>query len=139
MSKIEELFSDLDAGVSALERARANFRRYRASVLKSAVEGRLTQKWCESHVVRSTGFSRNQDAAQPEDRLKEELQTIEPASKLLARILRDRRQRWEQQQLATYKSKGKKPPKNWQTKYKGSAAPETANLPQLPNGWCWQR
>ena len=42
VSKIEELFSDLDAGVSALERARANLRRYRASVLKSAVEGRLS-------------------------------------------------------------------------------------------------
>ena len=41
VSKIEELFSDLDAGVSALERARANLRRYRASVLKSAVEGRV--------------------------------------------------------------------------------------------------
>ncbi|MFC1758309.1 restriction endonuclease subunit S, partial [Planctomycetota bacterium] len=45
VAKIEELFSDLDAGVSALERARANLRRYRASVLKSAVEGRLTKKW----------------------------------------------------------------------------------------------
>ena len=45
VSKIEELFSDLDAGVSALERARANLRRYRASVLKSAVEGRLTETW----------------------------------------------------------------------------------------------
>ncbi|MBL8810461.1 MAG: restriction endonuclease subunit S [Planctomycetaceae bacterium] len=42
VSKIEELFSDLDAGVSALERAKANLKRYRASVLKAAVEGRLT-------------------------------------------------------------------------------------------------
>ena len=113
VSKIEELFSDLDAGVSALERARANLRRYRASVLKSAVEGRLTQKW---------------RSANPD---------VEPASELLARILRERRQRWEQQQLATYESKGKKPPKNWQSKYKEPAAPDTANLPQLPEGWCW--
>jgi type I restriction enzyme S subunit len=42
VAKIDELFSELDAGVAALERARANLKRYRASVLKAAVEGRLT-------------------------------------------------------------------------------------------------
>jgi type I restriction enzyme, S subunit len=40
VAKIEELFSDLDAGVAALERVRANLKRYRAAVLKAAVEGR---------------------------------------------------------------------------------------------------
>jgi type I restriction enzyme S subunit len=39
--KLDELFSDLDAGVAAVERAKANLKRYRASVLKSAVEGKL--------------------------------------------------------------------------------------------------
>lgn len=39
VAKIEELFSDLDAGVAALERVRANLKRYRAAVLKAAVEG----------------------------------------------------------------------------------------------------
>ena len=33
VAKIEELFSDLDAGVVALERVRANLKRYRAAVL----------------------------------------------------------------------------------------------------------
>ena len=108
VAKIEELFSDLDAGVSALERARANLRRYRASVLKSAVEGRLTETW------------RKANQANPD---------IEPASELLARILRERRQRWEQQQLATYESKGKKPPKNLQSKYKEPAAPTPNRFP----------
>ncbi len=41
VSRIEELFSDLDAGVAALERVRAGLRRYKASVLKAAVSGRL--------------------------------------------------------------------------------------------------
>jgi len=41
VEKIEELFSDLDAGVAALERAKANLKRYRAAVLKAAVEGKL--------------------------------------------------------------------------------------------------
>jgi len=41
VAKIEELFSDLDAGVAALERIKANLKRYRAAVLKAAVEGTL--------------------------------------------------------------------------------------------------
>lgn len=41
VAKIEELFTQLDAGTSALERVQAGLRRYKASVLKAAVEGRL--------------------------------------------------------------------------------------------------
>jgi type I restriction enzyme S subunit len=42
VNRIEELFSDLEAGVAALERVRAGLKRYKASVLKAACEGRLT-------------------------------------------------------------------------------------------------
>jgi hypothetical protein len=49
VDKIEELFSDLDAGVAALTRAKANLKRYRASVLKAAVEGHLTAAWRAEH------------------------------------------------------------------------------------------
>lgn len=125
VAKIEELFSDLDAGVSALERARANLRRYRASVLKSAVEGRLTKKWRVEAASR-----RLEEQKSPDKTRRDAASTYEPASELLARILRERRQRWEQQQLATYESKGKNPPKNWQSKYKEPAAP---TLPTSPN------
>jgi type I restriction enzyme, S subunit len=41
VSRIEELFSDLEAGVAALERVRAGLKRYKASVLKAACEGKL--------------------------------------------------------------------------------------------------
>ena len=41
VNRIEELFSDLDAGVAALERVRVGLKRYKASVLKAACEGRL--------------------------------------------------------------------------------------------------
>jgi len=41
VSRIEELFSDLEAGVAALERVRVGLRRYKASVLKAAVSGEL--------------------------------------------------------------------------------------------------
>ena len=43
VSRIEELFSALEAGVAALERVRAGLRRYKASVLKAAVEGKLLE------------------------------------------------------------------------------------------------
>src|SRR5688572_27950736 len=41
VAKIEELFTQLEAGTSALERVRVGLRRYKASVLKAAVSGKL--------------------------------------------------------------------------------------------------
>jgi type I restriction enzyme S subunit len=41
VARLEELLSDLEAGVAALVRARAGVRRYKASVLKAACEGKL--------------------------------------------------------------------------------------------------
>jgi type I restriction enzyme S subunit len=113
VEKIEELFSDLDAGVSALQRAKANLKRYRASVLKSAVEGRLTAEWRKEH-------------PQAED-----------GQMLLERILRERREKWEKDQLQKFKEKGKEPPKNWESKYEEPLAPDTSELSELPEGWVW--
>lgn len=113
VAKIEELFSDLDAGVAALERARANLKRYRAAVLKAAVEGKLTEEWRKAH---------------PD---------VEPASKLLERILAERRKKWEEAQLAKYAAAGKTPPRGWKDKYSEPTKPATAVLPDLPEGWCW--
>ncbi|MBI5305436.1 MAG: restriction endonuclease subunit S [Chloroflexi bacterium] len=45
VAKIEELFSDLDAGVAALRKTQAELKRYRQAVLKAAVEGKLTAEW----------------------------------------------------------------------------------------------
>lgn len=113
VAKIEELFSDLDAGVAALERAKANLKRYRAAVLKAAVEGKLTEAWRAKH---------------PQ---------TEPASKLLERILTERRKKWEADQLTKFATAGKEPPKNWKAKYVEPAAPDTTDLPDLPEEWCW--
>ena len=110
---LDELFSDLDAGVAALERIRDKLKLYRASVLKAAVEGAMTADWRERH---------------PQ---------AEPASELLQRILAERHRRWEEDQLRKFEEKGKAPPKNWKAKYKEPVAPDTTNLPQLPEGWCW--
>ncbi|MCX6035268.1 MAG: restriction endonuclease subunit S, partial [Chloroflexi bacterium] len=41
VARLEELLSELEAGVAALERVRAGAKRYKASVLKAACEGKL--------------------------------------------------------------------------------------------------
>jgi type I restriction enzyme S subunit len=110
---LDELFSDLDAGVAALTRAREKLKLYRAAVLKAAVEGALTADWCTQHP------------------------NTEPASELLKRILAERRRRWEEDQLAKFKAKSQEPPKNWQAKYKEPMEPDASNLQSLPEGWWW--
>ncbi len=49
VARIEELFSRLDGGVEALQKAKAQLQRYRRTVLKAAVEGRLTEEWRKAH------------------------------------------------------------------------------------------
>lgn len=113
VARIEVLFAKLDDGVTALKRVEVNLERYRASVLKAAVEGRLTEQWRSDNPPEETG------------------------EELLRRILAERRKRWEEEQLAAFAAKGRKPPRNWQTKYREPVAPDTAELPALPEGWCW--
>lgn len=110
---LDELFSDLDAAVAALERVQQKLAHYRAAVLKAAVEGTLTAEWREQHPA------------------------TESASILLTRILAERRRRWEQEQLRKFAAAGKELPKDWRAKYKEPVAPDTANLPPLPERWCW--
>ena len=102
----------------ALKRVRANLERYRASVLKAAVEGRLVPT--EAELARREG------------------REYEPASVLLERILAERRRRWEEAELAKMKAKGKAPEDDrWKVRYKEPVPPETSELPELPEGWCW--
>ncbi|WP_345847079.1 restriction endonuclease subunit S [Shewanella algae] len=115
VDKLEELFSELDAGVKELKAAQTKLSQYRQSLLKSAVEGSLTQQW----------RAENSDQVQ------------ETGEQLLARILKQRREQWQQQKLAEFAEKGKTPPKNWQDKYPEPVQPDTTDLPELPKGWVW--
>jgi len=72
---IEGHFSRLEDAVATLKRAQQNMKRYRASELKAAVEGRLVPT--EAELARAEGRS------------------YEFASVLLERILAERRRRWE--------------------------------------------
>ena len=71
VAEIEKQFSRLDEAIANLKRIKANLKRYKAAVLKAAVEGKLTEEWRKAH---------------PD---------VEPASKLLERILTERRGKWK--------------------------------------------
>ena len=115
---IESYSTRLDGAVATLERVKANLKRYRASVLKAAVEGRLVPT--EAELARKEG------------------REYEPASVLLDRVLRERRSRWEEAELARLAAKGREPKVDrWEEKYAGPAGPDTSQLPELPQGWCW--
>ncbi|MBE2293573.1 MAG: DUF559 domain-containing protein, partial [Phycisphaerales bacterium] len=51
VAKLEELLSDLDAGVAELKAAQKKLTQYRQSLLKAAVEGALTAEWRATHVA----------------------------------------------------------------------------------------
>ena len=115
VAKIEELFSHIDAGIEALKKAKQLLKQYRQSVLKAAVTGELTKEWREA----------NKDK-------------LEPASQLLERILKERRQKWEAQRLEQFKAKGKIPTNDkWKAKYKEPVVPDATELPNLPDEWLW--
>jgi len=83
-------------------------------LLKSALEGKLTQEW----------------------RLINKSKLI-PASVLLKQMLDNRRKIWETKQLEQFKVKKKIPKNNkWRQKYKDPLIPES-NLPKLPDLWEW--
>lgn len=98
VAEIEKQFSRLDEAVASLKRTKANLKRYKAAVLKAAVEGKLTEDWRKQHP------------------------NVEPASKLLERILAERRAKW--------KGKGQ---------YKEPEDADATDLPALPKDWSWAR
>ena len=96
VAEIEKQFSRLDEAVANLKRVKANLKRYKASVLKAAVEGKLTEDWRKHHP------------------------NVEPARKLLDRILAERRAKW-----------------NGRGETKEAASPDTGDFPVLPMSWTW--
>jgi type I restriction enzyme S subunit len=118
VAAVDSYVTRIDDAVASLQRVQAKLKAYRASVLKAAVEGRLVPT--EASLARA------------------ESRDYEPAEVLVARILRERRRRWEEAELAKFKAARKTPKDNrWQTKYQEPAVPDSSKLPELPSGWCW--
>lgn len=91
----------------------------RQSILAAAFRGDLTKEWRTNH---------------PD---------VEPASELLKRIRTERRKRWEESELDKLKAKGLTGEKlntefaKRRKQYKEPVPVNTADLPKLPEGWCW--
>ena len=125
VTKIEELFSELDKGIESLKAARAKLNIYRQAVLKHAFEGKLTAQWREEN--------------------KDKLETPE---QLLARIKQEREARYEQQlqewkaAVKTWEEAGKPGKKPAKPKKLKKLQPfdieELAKLPNIESAsWKW--
>jgi type I restriction enzyme S subunit len=114
---LDEQLARLDAAVVALKRVQGNLKRYRGSVLKAACEGRLVPT--EAELARAEG------------------RDYETGEQLLARILKERRAKWEADQLAKMRAAGK-PPKDekWKAKYPTPSASSDSDLSVQLEGWC---
>ena len=109
--EIEKQFSRLDEWLNSLKRTKENLKKYKASVLKSAVEWKLTKTWREQ--IKDSETSSEWQ--------------IEPASVLLEKILKEKEEKFKKEFL---KRKYKKP-----EEIKKEDIPDI----ELPEKWCWSK
>lgn len=123
VTKVEELFSELDNGIESLKTAREQLKVYRQAILKQAFEGKLTASWRE----------RNKDK-------------LETAEQILVRI-KNRREETYKRELDEWKKQsngldkdvaGKKPSKpNKPMDITFLSEEGLSTLATLPIGWMW--
>lgn len=124
VSKIEQLFSELDNGIESLKKAKEQIKVYRQAVLRKAFEGELTREWREKEGCNLKQYS-----------ISEMIQTgLKKEYNMRMEEWKQKIKKWE----ASGKS-GKKPAKPSEPK---ELAPLTENelneLPELPEGWEWR-
>ncbi|MFN7339028.1 MAG: restriction endonuclease subunit S, partial [bacterium] len=107
VEKIEELFSELDDGVASLKKALEQLKTYRQAVLKWAFEGKLTEKWRNTH----------QDSLEDGDTLLEQIKA--------------ERKRHYQQQLEDWKQALKEWENNGKETKKPTKPQQPKDLPPL--------
>lgn len=117
VEKLEELLSDLDAGVAELKAAQRKLAQYRQSVLKAAMEGKLTADWRAA--CTQTGEPQETGA---------ELPQCSPTESLV---------RSENARLPNVTEQGNRPPKGIIDQFKVQAPPELATFPDQLEGWIW--
>ena len=110
VAEIEKQFSRLDEAVANLKRVKANLKRYKAAVLKSAVEGNLTEDWRKQH------------------------SDVESASKLLERILAKHRERLK----GTLKRPSATDANNQPPLPEGWASAHVGSILQVRNGFAFR-
>jgi type I restriction enzyme S subunit len=116
LSKVEALTARSRRAKEALDAIPPLLERFRQSVLAAAFRGDLTAAWRAQH---------------PD---------VEPAEELLKRIRAERRRRWEEDELARMRAKGKLPGDDrWKERYEEPEQLDTTDQPELPEGWVWAR
>jgi type I restriction enzyme S subunit len=115
VAEIEKHFTRLDSGVTTLVGVEKRLRNYHSSLLEAAFEGHLVPQEAK------LADSENRD--------------FEAADALLRRILEERRRKWEIQHSALRINR--KPRKGLKHSYEVPFAPNTGDLPELPDGWVW--
>jgi len=123
VSKIEELFSDLDKGIADLKKAQDQLVIFRQAVLKKAFEGELTKEWREKQT------------------------NLPTAEELLEQIKEERQKHYEQQiedwkqAVKTWEEKGKEGKKPAKPQKHKDVDPLSNNeldeLASLPTNWKW--
>ena len=105
------IVAEIEKQFTRLDASAAALKRVQANLKRYRAS--VLKSACEGNLVPTEA-----EIAHSEDR------DYEPADRLLERILSERRARWESQE----KRRGK---------YKEPVAPDTTNLPELPEGWVW--
>jgi len=125
VSKIEELFSDLDKGIADLKKAQDQLVIFRQAVLKKAFEGELTKEWREQQI------------------------NLPTADELLVQIKVERQKHYEQQienwekAVKTWEEngkEGKRPSRISKPKIVSEVKSEDIeNYDKIPSSWYWSR
>ncbi len=124
VAEIEKQFSRLDEAVANLGRVKVNLKRYKASVLKDAVEGKLTEEW------------RN-DQSQKLQKVNQLLaNNIESRKKRYADLLDEWEIRLKKWEISDKKCKKPTKPKKLKEIEELSSG-VLSSLPSLPDGWFW--
>lgn len=114
VAKLDTLLSRIQNGEAAALRALERLQRYRSTVLRAAVLGELSREWRNSN------------------------RTIENGTKVLRRLLEERRSRWEKSEIKRLGAAGKLPKdENWKHKYREPVAPNKDDLRSIPKDWDW--
>ena len=123
--KIEELFTQLEAGVASLKQTKEQLQTYRQALLKAAFEGKLTEKWRVKQKLLG-----NYDVKK-----RGSYDYIESTSTLIEKILDEKRKNWEKNYLLGKKSKEiTSKNESWKKKYKGPSFEYEFYHP-LPDSW----
>jgi type I restriction enzyme S subunit len=115
VAKLDELLTLLDASVAALKRVQACLKRYRASVLKAAAGGKLTEAWRAEHPAVETGAA------------------------LLQRIVRERRTFLGAAETAKLPTSHRRPRAMQLAAGYPMTADNSVGLPVPPESWCLAR